>query len=66
MIRSTATGHAPWYVVPADNKWFTRAVVAAVIVDALEELKLAYPKVDAAKRKELKAARTLLEKGGKH
>jgi PPK2 family polyphosphate:nucleotide phosphotransferase len=64
-IRSTATGHAPWYVVPADNKWFTRAVVAAVIVDALEDLKLAYPKVDAAQRKQLKAARALLEKGGK-
>jgi len=64
-IRHTATGHAPWYVVPADNKWFTRAVVAAVIVDTLEELKLAYPKVDAAQRKELKAARILLEKGGK-
>lgn len=65
MIRGTATEHAPWYAVPADNKWFTRAVVAAVIVDALEGLKLAYPKVDAAQRKELQAARALLEKGGK-
>jgi PPK2 family polyphosphate:nucleotide phosphotransferase len=65
MIRHTATSYAPWYVVPADNKWFTRTVVAAVIVDALEELKLAYPKVDAAKRKELRVARDLLEKGGK-
>jgi hypothetical protein len=52
-------------VVPANNKWFTRAVVAAVIVDALEDLKLAYPKVDGAKRKELQAARALLEKEGK-
>jgi PPK2 family polyphosphate:nucleotide phosphotransferase len=64
-IRATATKHAPWYVVPADNKWFTRAVVAAVIVDALEDLKLAYPKVDAAQRKQLRAARALLEKSGK-
>lgn len=64
-IRHTATGLAPWYVVPADNKWFTRAVVAAVIVDTLEDLKLAYPKVDAAQRKQLQAARALLEKGGK-
>jgi PPK2 family polyphosphate:nucleotide phosphotransferase len=64
-IRHTATECAPWYVVPANNKWFTRAVVAAVIVDALEDLKLAYPTVDAAKRKELKAARALLEKEGK-
>lgn len=64
-IRHTATEHAPWYVVPANNKWYTRAVVAAVIVDTLEDLKLAYPKVDAAKRKELKGARALLEKESK-
>ncbi|MGH9498260.1 MAG: polyphosphate kinase 2 family protein [Terriglobales bacterium] len=64
-IHYTATEHAPWYVVPADNKWFTRAVVAAAIVDALEDLKLAYPKVDAAQRKQLQAARTLLEKDSK-
>ena len=57
MIRNTATRHAPWYVVPADNKWFTHLVVAAAIVDALQELGLSYPKVDAAKRKELHAAR---------
>ena len=60
MVVNTATKHAPWYVVPADNKWFTRVVVAAAIVEALEELNLAYPKVDAAKRKELKAAKALL------
>lgn len=64
-IQHTSTKHAPWYVVPADNKWFTRAVVAAVIVDALEDLKLAYPKVKAAQRKELNAARILLEQGKK-
>jgi PPK2 family polyphosphate:nucleotide phosphotransferase len=62
MIRNTSTGYAPWYVVPADNKWFTRLVVSAVIVDTLEELKVAYPEVDAAKRKELQAARKLLLK----
>jgi PPK2 family polyphosphate:nucleotide phosphotransferase len=62
MIRNTSTPNAPWYVVPADNKWYTRVVVAAAIVDTLEELDLAYPKVDAAKRKELEAARALLEK----
>lgn len=60
MIRHTATGHAPWYVVPADNKWFTRLVVAAAIVEALEKLDLRFPKVDAAKRKELAAARRML------
>jgi hypothetical protein len=60
MIRNTATKHAPWYVVPADNKWFTRLVVAAAVIDALDELKLAYPKVDDAKRKELDAARAVL------
>ena len=60
MIRHTATKHAPWYVVPADNKWFTHVVVAATIVETLEELGLSYPKVDAAKRKELQAARQTL------
>src|SRR5215469_1161399 len=55
MIRHTATKHAPWYVVPADHKWFTRLVVAEVVVDALESLSLKYPEVDAAKRKELAA-----------
>ena len=53
MIRHTASKHAPWYVVPADNKWFTHLVVSAAIVETLEELDLAYPKVDAAKRKEI-------------
>jgi len=61
MIRHTATPAAPWYVVPADHKWFTRLVVASAIVDTLEELGLRYPKVDAAKRKELQEARKLLE-----
>jgi PPK2 family polyphosphate:nucleotide phosphotransferase len=64
-IRGTASKDAPWFVVPADNKWFTRLVVAAAIVEALEKLDLAYPKVDAAKRKELAATREMLikEKG---
>jgi PPK2 family polyphosphate:nucleotide phosphotransferase len=60
MIRNTASEHAPWHVVPADYKWFTRLVVAEVIVDALESLKLAYPQVDKAKRKELIAVRKAL------
>jgi PPK2 family polyphosphate:nucleotide phosphotransferase len=57
MIRNTASEEAPWYVVPADNKWFTRLVVSMVLVDTLESLKLSYPKVDPAKRKELEAAK---------
>ena len=61
-IRATATKHAPWYVVPADNKWYTRLVVAAAIVEAMEGLKLAYPRIDAAKRRELAAARAVLAK----
>ncbi len=60
MIGKTSTKHAPWYVVPADNKWYTRVVVAAAIVEALEDLKLAYPKVNAAQRKELSAAKASL------
>jgi len=63
MIAATSTKHAPWYVVPADNKWYTRLVVAAAIVDTLKDLKLAYPTVDTQKRKQLDAAkRELLRK----
>jgi len=61
MIQHTATKHAPWYVVPADRKWFTRLVVAAAIFDALDSLNLEFPKVDEAKKKELEAARIVLE-----
>jgi PPK2 family polyphosphate:nucleotide phosphotransferase len=60
MISNTATEEAPWYVVPADNKWFTRLVVSAVVVETLESLKLEYPKVDAARRKELEEAKKVL------
>jgi len=59
-IRATASKQAPWYVVPADNKWFTRLVVSAAIVETVEELDLAYPKVGAKKIKELEAARAEL------
>jgi PPK2 family polyphosphate:nucleotide phosphotransferase len=62
MIRNTASEHAPWYVMPADNKWFTRLAVSAVIVETLESLDLAYPKVDEAKLKELEAAKKVLLK----
>jgi PPK2 family polyphosphate:nucleotide phosphotransferase len=57
MIGATSTPWAPWYVVPADNKWFTRLVVAEVIVAALEGLDLAYPKVGKEKRRELAKVR---------
>jgi PPK2 family polyphosphate:nucleotide phosphotransferase len=60
MIRATATPHAPWYVVPADNKWFTRLVVAAAVVEALESLDLRYPKVDKRKKAEIAEARRML------
>lgn len=60
MIRTTATSYAPWYVVPADNKWFTRVVVAGAIIEALADLNLAYPKVDKAKRADLMMARKKL------
>jgi PPK2 family polyphosphate:nucleotide phosphotransferase len=59
-IRRTASRDAPWYVVPADNKWFTRLVVAAAIVDALWKLGLEYPGVDEARGKEIAAARRSL------
>jgi PPK2 family polyphosphate:nucleotide phosphotransferase len=62
MIQNTSTEHAPWYVVPADNKWFTRLVVSAVLVDTLESLDLSYPKVDKTMQAELEAAKKLLVK----
>ncbi|MGA7908954.1 MAG: polyphosphate kinase 2 family protein [Candidatus Sulfotelmatobacter sp.] len=62
MIQNTATVHAPWYVVPADNKWFTRLTISAAIVETLEELNLSYPEVNATKRKQLAAAQKVLLK----
>ena len=61
MIRNTATQDSPWYVVPADNKWFTRGVVAAAVVDTLASLDLAYPKVDKARLDEIAQAKKALE-----
>jgi PPK2 family polyphosphate:nucleotide phosphotransferase len=60
MIRHTATPEAPWYVVPADHKWFTRLVVAAAIIEALAALDPEYPKLAPAQRRELAAARRAL------
>ncbi len=60
MIRATATEDSPWYVVPADNKWFTRLVVAGAVIDALDSLGLHYPKVSAAQQKELAVAKKAL------
>jgi PPK2 family polyphosphate:nucleotide phosphotransferase len=65
MIRHTASEQAPWYVVPADNKWFTRVVVAAAIIEGLSSLNLAYPRVDEAKREELAVARDALTSEGR-
>ncbi len=61
MIRHTATPYAPWYVIPADNKWFTRLAVAAAVLDTLWSLDLSFPKVDRAKRRELDQARRILD-----
>jgi PPK2 family polyphosphate:nucleotide phosphotransferase len=62
MIRRTATDYAPWIVVPADNKWFSRLLVVATIVDALNSLDLHYPRLSEAQLEELKQARRQLEK----
>jgi PPK2 family polyphosphate:nucleotide phosphotransferase len=64
MICNTATDDAPWYVVPADNKWFTRVVVAAAVVDALASLDLRYPEVSKAQRQELAVVRKELTANG--
>jgi PPK2 family polyphosphate:nucleotide phosphotransferase len=61
MIRETATPHAPWYVVPADNKWFTRLVVAGAVIEGLKSLDLHYPEVGPEQLEELSAARKLLK-----
>lgn len=60
MIRATSTEHAPWYVIPADNKWFSRLAVAAVVVDTLERLDPRYPAVDEGQKRELAKARRML------
>ena len=60
LIRNTATKDSPWYVVPADNKWFTRVVVAAAVIDALDSLGLHYPEVGKDKLKELAATKRAL------
>ena len=60
MIRNTATKDSPWYVVPADNKWFTRLVVASALIETLDSLKLNYPEVGESKLKELAEAKLLL------
>ena len=60
MIQGTATRDAPWYVVPADNKWFTRVIVGSAVIETLASLDLAYPKVDEGKLKELAAAKKKL------
>ena len=62
MIRETATKDSPWYVVPADNKWFTRLIVAAAIIEALGSLGLEFPEVSAEKRKELAKVKAELER----
>ncbi len=61
MIRNTSTERAPWHVVPADHKWFTRVVVAEALIHVLDKLNLSFPKVDAEKRKDLKRARIILK-----
>jgi PPK2 family polyphosphate:nucleotide phosphotransferase len=66
MIGNTATDYAPWYVVPADNKWFTRVVVAAAVIDALASLDLEYPEVSEGQRKELAIAEKVLLANDEH
>jgi hypothetical protein len=60
MIQSTASKGSPWYVVPADNKWFTRLVVAAAVIDTLDSLDLKYPKLSEEALAELEKARQAL------
>ena len=66
VIQNTAEKHAPWYVVPADNKWFTRVVVAAAVIDALASLNLQYPELTPEQRKELDVAKEALIPDDEH
>ncbi|HEY8765655.1 MAG TPA: hypothetical protein VIP09_00095 [Dehalococcoidia bacterium] len=61
MVRHTSTPESPWYVVPADKKWFTCLVAADAVVQALDSFGVGYPKVDAAKRKQMEQTRAILE-----
>ena len=65
IVRHTASPHAPWYVVPADHKWFARVVIGSVIVSTLEQLDLKFPRVDKASQEEFKTVRKALEQEGK-
>lgn len=65
IVRHTATSHAPWYVVPADHKWFARVVIVSAIVAALEKLDLHFPRADRASLGEFKQIRRALEQEGK-
>ncbi|MCK1711094.1 MULTISPECIES: polyphosphate kinase 2 family protein [unclassified Bradyrhizobium] len=65
IVRHTATPHAPWYVVPADHKWFARVVIGSVIVAALERLDLRFPRADKASLEEFNEVRKALEREGK-
>jgi polyphosphate kinase 2 (PPK2 family) len=60
MIRNTATKHSPWFVVPADKKWFARVVVSAAVIDTLVSLDLAYPEVDSARLADITKAKEVL------
>ena len=62
MVRHTASKEAPWYVVPADNKWFTRIMVAAAVIETIAKLNVAYPEVGKSQLKELAAAKATLLK----
>ena len=59
-LSATSTRHAPWYVIPADNKWFTRLAVANVLIETLMSMDLHFPQVDRRKQRELKEARRRL------
>ena len=62
MLTETSTEHAPWYVIPADNKWFMRYAVADIICDRIEALDLQYPQLSDKAKKEIENARQVLQK----
>jgi polyphosphate kinase 2 (PPK2 family) len=63
MINHTSTQHAPWYIIPADHKWFTHLTVSDIVVDTLKSMNLKYPKLTDAQRAQIELAKETLQRG---
>jgi len=62
MMKNTSTQHAPWYIIPADNKWFSRVAIGEILIEKLKSLNLNYPKLNAEQTTNIKSAKLFLKK----